>query len=96
MFVSLAGALVALGGLAGCYDLSAPEGPTREDFIHNRASSAGRAEPAPQPASCPEAACPTTPTSALRALDPAPRQRDVDDEIEASGSMPSRDGLTVD
>ena len=97
MLVSLVGALAALGGLAGCYDLSAPPGPTREDFIHNRASSAGPAKSAAPPASCPDAVCPATPTSALRALDPAPRQRDVGDEIEASGaSMPSSGSITVD
>lgn len=32
-FLSVSGLLVAVVGLAGCYDLSDPDGPRREDFV---------------------------------------------------------------
>ncbi len=32
-FLSVPGLLVAVIGLAGCYDLSDPDGPRREDFV---------------------------------------------------------------
>lgn len=33
---SVPAVLVALVGLTGCYDLSAPSGPQRDDFLQNR------------------------------------------------------------
>lgn len=34
-FLSIPALLVAISGLAGCYDLSAPSGPRREDFMRD-------------------------------------------------------------
>lgn len=33
--------VLSMAGLAGCYDLSAPDGPRREDFMNDPGSSAG-------------------------------------------------------
>ena len=98
-FVSFAGALAAVVALAGCYDLSAPDGPSREDFIRNRTSSTAAAsgEQAPPQPSCTQAACPAeAPPTALRTLEPAPPDG-ADDEIDATatakptgGSIPVR------
>lgn len=38
-FLSIPALLVALSGLAGCYDLSAPAGPRREDFMPDPGSA---------------------------------------------------------
>ena len=35
MFLSIPAFLLALTSLAGCYDLSAPSGPRREDFLRD-------------------------------------------------------------
>ena len=35
MFLSVPAFLLALTSLAGCYDLSAPSGPRREDFLRD-------------------------------------------------------------
>lgn len=35
MFLSIPALLLALTSLAGCYDLSAPSGPRREDFLRD-------------------------------------------------------------
>ena len=38
-FLSIPALLVAMAGLAGCYDLSDPSGPRREDFMHDPSAS---------------------------------------------------------
>lgn len=48
-FLSVAAVLAAVSGLTGCYDLSAPDGPRREDFL--------RAPPSAAPAEQASGAC---------------------------------------
>lgn len=89
IFVSFAGALAAVAGLAGCYDLSAPDGPSREDFIRNRAASAANGAPVAE-------APPPDARSALPALE-ATAPRDFHDEIEATAAAtPSGSSIHVD
>jgi hypothetical protein len=44
MFVSIPALVLALSSLAGCYDLSAPSGPRREDFLRDPGAAETSAE----------------------------------------------------
>ena len=45
MFLSIPALLLALTSLAGCYDLSAPSGPRREDFLRDPGAAEAPTDP---------------------------------------------------
>jgi hypothetical protein len=66
-------------GLAGCYDLSAPEGPGPEDFARSRAAQGPDAPADEEEAACTGADCPPA-ESALTTKTRTPRERDRSQE----------------
>ncbi|CAN5910267.1 hypothetical protein BH11MYX4_BH11MYX4_67420 [soil metagenome] len=82
-------------GLTGCYDLSAPDGPSPQDFARNRSAQAPTdpAAEGPTEPACTGADCPAE--SALTARTPAPRPDRGDELVQLNDAsqqalLPSR------
>lgn len=85
--LSLAAVLAAVSGLAGCYDLSAPDGPQREDFMRNR--SAVPPQPVAADPTCGREPCVVDTSTAIVAagqpLELHPAQDGLDDATHPTG-----------
>ena len=84
-FVSIVAVLVGALGATGCYDLSDPSGPRREDFMQSEPAAQPVAEgQAQDPAQQEALAETTTTTQALETLHPrTPKSGTAEDEEEA-------------
>ena len=95
-FLSIPALLVAMAALAGCYDLSDPSGPRREDFTPNASATepntdAQRQDEQAQPEQSEQAAMAAT--KATTASDPAKDQRTP--RLDALAPAPAGADLSV-